>query len=92
MTTNVIYDSSNVSVFLLLHPIQISNSSPIVDIKHLSYPEDSIELINLDCNNEDNPSSVRCRGKWFYWKKSEGFWREDSSVRLACRGIKIKKL
>ena len=59
--------------------------------------EEVVDWINLDCNNEDDPSDISCTGKWFYWHKEEekndgkwttqgGEWRVDASIRFICRG------
>ena len=62
---------------------------------YVAKPEEKVDLINFDCNNEDNPSNIGCTGQWFYWNKEDtlqgGEWRVDSSVKLLCRGTIIQK-
>ena len=60
-------------------------------IQQASSPENVVDLINFDCNNEGNPSNTGCTKPWFYWYKEEGGqqdgdWKEDASARFVCTG------
>ena len=81
---------------LILNHHQVANSTRFDQIYILNNPEEVVDWINLDCNNEDDPSDMSCIGKWFYWHKEEGNggqwttqggdWRVDASIRFVCRG------
>ena len=61
---------------------------------YVKLPEDVVDLINVDCPNEDSPSNTACTGQWLYWHNEVGTlqggeWRVDASVNLVCKGITI---
>ena len=64
-----------------------------MDLQRTISPEDVVDLINFDCNNEENPSNISCTHPWFYWYKEKGSqqdgdWKEDTSARFVCTGIR----